>query len=174
MGKERRFHPEAIGVVDILQVLEGGAYVGFIFGAIFAVLELRTMSKDRKTELLMRTSEFCCTLEWEEAAAKFMKARFQTPEEAEEQVSLPVLMMIADYCEGIGTLAQRGLVPKDVVLDMLPIEYVWDKIKVWAQAPSDIDDPNRGKYGPTYPSFEWLASEDRKRRVAREQKVKGV
>jgi hypothetical protein len=29
---------EAIGVADLLQVLEGGAYVGFIAGAIFAVI----------------------------------------------------------------------------------------------------------------------------------------
>ena len=161
-------------MVDILLVLEGAAYVGFIFGAIFAVLELRTMSKDRKTDLLMRASEFTCTLEWQGAAAKFMKARFQTPEEAEEQVSLPGLLIIADYCEGIATLARRGLVPKDVVIDIIPIEYCWDKIKVWARAPSDIDDPNRNRYGLAYPDFEWLAGEDRKRRVAREQKAKGV
>jgi len=159
--------------VDFLQVLEGAAYVGFIFGAIFAVLELRTMSKDRKTELIMRTNEFMCTREWTEATAKFMKARFQTPEEAEKQCSLPILLMIADYCEGIGTLAQRGLVPKDVVIDILPIEYVWDKIKVWARAPADLDDPMREKYGSPYPSFEWLANEDRKRRLATEQKSKG-
>lgn len=161
-------------MVELLQVLEGLAYVGFIAGAIFAVLELRTMSKDRKTELVMRASEFMCTLEWEQAAAKFMKARFQTPEEAEEQVSLPVLLMVADYCEGIGTLAQRGFVPKDVVLDLLPVEYVWNKIKVWVKAPSDIDDPDRDKFGPTYPCFEWLAGEDRKRRLAQEQKAKAA
>ncbi len=155
-------------------MLEGLAYVGFIAGAIFAVLELRTMSKDRKTELVMRVSEFMCTLEFEQAAAKFMKARFKTPEEAEEQVSLPVLMMIADYCEGIGNLAQRGLVPKDVVFDLFPIEYVWSKLKVWAKASSDIDDPDRDKYGTAYPSFEWLAGEDRKRRLAQEQKAKAT
>ena len=153
-------------MVDILQVLEGLAYAGFIAGAIFAVVELRTISRDRKTELLMRSAEFGCTLEFETASAKLIKARFKTPEEAEEQLSLPVLLMLCDYCETIGTLAQRKLVPKNVALDIYPFEYIWDKVKVWADASSDIDDPERDKYGSTYPSFRWLAGEARKRRLA--------
>ena len=160
-----------MAMVDASLVLNAIMAVSIAAGAFFAVLELRTMAKNRRTELLMRANEFCCSREWAEAAAKFIKARFQTPEEAEEQVTLPALIMIGDYCEGIATLAERGLVPKDVVTDMLPIEYTWDKIKVWARA---IDDPKRPKYGLVYPSFEWLANEARKTRLAADQKAKGV
>jgi hypothetical protein len=175
IGEERRCPPEAIGVVDLLQVLEGAAYVGFIAGAIFAVIELRTLTKDRKTELLMRVTEFSGTLEFETAGAKFMRASFRTPEEAEEQCSLPVLMMIADFNENLGILAQRGLVSKDVVLDTFNFEYVWDKIKVWARPPlSEPARPNVDNYRPSYPAFEWLAGEYKKKRLAAEQKAKGV
>ncbi len=175
IGEEWQCHPEANGVVDILQVLEGATYAAFIVGAIVAVYELRTMTRDRKTEILMRATEFTSTLEFETAGAKFMRARFRTPEEAEEQCSVPVLMMIADYNENLGVLVQRGLVPKDVVMDILNFEYVWDKIKVWARAPlSESADPNVDNYRPSYPAFEWLAAEQKKRRVAVEQKEKGV
>ena len=57
-------------MVDILQVLEGAAYVGFIAGAIFAVMELRTLSKDRKTELTMRMNEHWASKDFEEAFIK--------------------------------------------------------------------------------------------------------
>jgi hypothetical protein len=42
-GEERRFRLGTIGVVDLLQYLEGTMCVGFTADATFAVLELRTM-----------------------------------------------------------------------------------------------------------------------------------
>ncbi len=160
-------------MVDILQVLEGAAYVGFIAGAIFAVLELRTMSRDRRTELSLRMTEYMCSREFEEATAIFMKAKFKTAQEAEEQCSLAVLLMVADYCESIGYMARKKLVPMDIILETIPIEYCWDKIKIWAHDDESAD-PARANYGAAYQSFEWLANEDRKRRQAEEQKAKGV
>ena len=42
-----------IVVVDVLQVLEGLAHVGFIAGAIFAVLELRGISRERRANTVV-------------------------------------------------------------------------------------------------------------------------
>jgi len=169
---ERRCHSEAIGVVEVLQVLEGLAYVGFIAGAIFAVIELRTMTKNRKTELLIRIAEFSCTPEFEEVGARFVKANFKTPEEAEEQLSLPSLMMLADYNDFLGTLAKNKLVPKDTILDTFDFEYAWEKIKVWTRPPN-AGDPNGERHGPSYPYFEWLAGEARERRLQRSKDGQG-
>lgn len=164
IGKGGRFSPEEIGVVDLLQVLEGLAYVGFIAGAMFAVIELRTMSRDRKTEIVLRTAEFWCTHEFEEASAKFVKAKFKTPGEAEEQITLPSLMMMADYFDLVGFMVKRNLVPKNLVLDIMPCDYVWDKMKPWALG-DDINDPRIREYTQaSYRYFEWLAEEKRRRR----------
>jgi len=153
-------------VVDILQVLEGATYVGFVASAIFAVLELRSMARDRRTELALRMTEYWCSLEFQEAAAKFLKARFTSAKEAEEQCSLPALLMAAGFFEKIGYMARKKLVPMDMVLETMPVEYCWEKTKIWA-LDKELDDPERARYPrATYPNFEWLAKEDRKKRLA--------
>lgn len=160
-------------MVEILQVLEGLAYLGFIAGAIFAVMELRTMSRDRQTELLTRVAEYTCSREMEEMGAKFMRANFRTPEEAEEQLTLAELMMAADYNDYLGLLAKKRLVPLDAVIDMFNFEYIWDKLRVWARTPYTVDS-RKEEYKPLYPNLEWIAGEQRKRRLAMEQKAKGA
>ena len=57
IGEERRFWHGGTAMVDLMHVLEGLAYVGFIAGAFFAVVELRTMSRDRKIESKLRETE---------------------------------------------------------------------------------------------------------------------
>jgi hypothetical protein len=163
---------EEIGVTEILQVLETLVYVELILGVILALNELRTMSRDRKSELAMRMTEYWCTLEFQESAAKFLKARFTTPEEAEEQLSLGSLMLGASFFERLGYMVRKKLVPIDIVIETMPVEYTWEKIKPWARG-EEIDDPERSKYPrATYPNYEWLANEDRKHRLAAEQKAR--
>jgi hypothetical protein len=161
-----------MAMVDATFVMDAIVAVSIAAGAAFAVLELRSMSKDRKTELLMRIAEFTCRLEFEEAGARFVKANFQTPEEAEEQLSLPVLMMLADYNDFLGTLAKNELVPKDAILDTFDFEYAWEKIKVWARSPNAADQDGERR-GPSYPYFEWLAGEARERRLQRNKDGQG-
>ena len=48
-------------MVDILQVLEGATYAAFILGATVAVIELRSMRKDRELEFYMRMNEYWCS-----------------------------------------------------------------------------------------------------------------
>lgn len=40
-------------MVDLIQVLEGAAYVGFILGAVFAVLELRGIGRERRVSIVV-------------------------------------------------------------------------------------------------------------------------
>jgi len=133
LREESNSAPGGIVVVDLMQVLEGLAYVGFIAGAIFAVLELRGFRQDRSTELVMRMNEFMCSRDFAEMTARFMKARFKTAKEAEEQLSMADLLMAADYFEGVGYLAKRRLIPTKIIVDTLPSDYAWDKIKPWAE-----------------------------------------
>jgi hypothetical protein len=158
-------------MADILQVLEALVYVELLLGVILGLNELRTMSRDRKAELALRMTEMWCTQEFQENGAKLLKANFKTAEEAEDQCSLPSLLVGASFFERLGYMARKKLVPKDVILETMPVEYCWDKMKPWAMGP-EIDDPERRMYPrATYPNFEWLANEDRKHRLAEERKA---
>ena len=118
-------------MVDILLVLEGAAYVGFIAGAIFAVMELRTMSKDRKTEFVMRMNEYWASKDFEEAFIKVRELDSKDPRLMEEKCTKQSLWMVVDYVDGIGTLVEDGLLDKKYLLNMVAWELLWDRLEPW-------------------------------------------
>ena len=118
-------------MVDILQVLEGLAYIGFIGGAIFAVLELRTMSKASQTELILRVSEFWSSKDFEEAFVKVRELESKDPKQIEEKCTKQSLFMVVDYIDGIADLARLNLLNRDVVLDMIAYDLIWDRMEPW-------------------------------------------
>jgi hypothetical protein len=156
-------------VVDILQVLEGLAYVGFIAGAIFAVYELRSASKDRKTDMMMRFNEWWCRPEWAEPLAKLWKTDFKNEEEAEKQMPEWWLLMIADYFDGVAALAKWKLFDRKFLQDNFAFELSWNKLKPWA-----VPFRERQNNPRRFAEFEWMANRERTMRLAAEQKGKGV
>jgi len=157
---ERRCRPEAIGVVDMLQVLEGAAYVGFIAGAIFAVMELRDMSRDRKLELMQRMNDVWCTPTFEEATIKLMRSDFKTLQEAEEKIPVVMLKLVADYFDHAASLARYGFIDKKLMADVLAYETCYDKMKPWIDGWEELVGYGR------YEDFRWMANEERERRLA--------
>ena len=149
-------------MVDILQVLEGAAYVGFIAGAIFAVLELRPMSRDRRTEMMLRSAEFFCAREFEEATVNGVKANFEPGKCSDVDMK-----MIADYWDYLGAMVRMKLVDYRTATQILNFEGVWEWMKPWI----DTWEERVGK--GRFEDFEWMASEQRRRRLAVEQKGKG-
>ena len=164
IGEERRFQPEEIGVVDMLQVLEGLAYVGFIAGAIFAVWELRTMSRDRQTEFILRVNEFWSTKDFQDAYAKVQQLNSQDPKEIEEICTRQSLNIVAGYLDGVGDLARRKLLKKDLVLDVAAWDILWNRLLPWIDS-----ERNRSGNVLAFYGFEYVADESRKWRVAWEQ-----
>jgi hypothetical protein len=165
IGEERRCRLEAIGVVDILQVLEGLAYVGFIAGAIFAVIELRTMSRDRKTELLVNMAEHWSSREFVEALSHYAEADFQSAEKAEKTCPRISLFMMSEYFDSMATLARKKAVSFDLMYQLLDFEGVWERMKPWCLHMRDKTNPSE------FVDFEWMANECRKKRLAAEKKA---
>ena len=147
-------------MVDILLVLEGAAYVGFIAGAIFAVLEVRSISKDRKLELIMRLSEKWNSREFTEAMVNWVQADFQSAETAEKTCPKADLVMIVEYFNWVASLARSKLVSEDFVSNEFDFEFVWTRTNPWSHhwreqtAPGQLDD------------FEWMAKKQRMERQA--------
>ena len=117
-------------MVDILQVLEGAAYVGFIAGAIFAVMELRSLSKDRRTELIMRMNEHWSSKDFEEAWIKIRELDSKNPSEMEEKCSRLSLWMVVNYFDGIGNLARENLLDREFVLGQVNWVFMWETRRV--------------------------------------------
>ena len=159
--EERRCTPEEIGVVDILPYLEGAAYVGFIAGATFAVLELRTMSRDRKIELMLRQTEFFCSRDFEEATVNAVKGNFEPG-----KISDVDMKMLADYWDSMAEMMRMKLVSSDVV--NLNYESVWEWMRPWLATWEERVGEGR------FENFEWMAHQQCKERLAAEQKAKAA
>ena len=150
-------------MVDILLVLEGAAYVGFIAGAIFAVLELRGIARDRRTHLVVDVFTRTSDPGFAGAVIKIMGAEFKDAKEAKEMCTEDSLMMVGHYFEGLGLLLARGLVDEDLLLEVWPYDQVFDKMKPYT---AEI----RKKYTPdAWEWFEYLANEERKYVLRRDE-----
>jgi len=130
-----------------------------------AIYELRVAAKDRRTAMVMRIAEFWCSPQWEDAAARLTKADFKTAQEAEDQLSLPVILMIADYLDYVALLARAKLVSKKTILNLGIFEYAWDKLKPWtSEQLYDWQEPEKYGWWEWYSNLKWAAEESRKMR----------
>ena len=131
IGEERRFQPEEIVVVNILHVLEGAAYVGFIAGAFFTVVELRGVARDRRTQVVVDIMRHIGTVEFQEQLEKIEKTRFSSGEEARERCGYVPLGVVSHINEQVGLLLRMKLVDASLVHESIGIADAWDKMKPW-------------------------------------------
>lgn len=120
--------------MDILQVLEGLAYVGFIAGAIFAVMELRDIKKDRRIDLWLRLNQDSLNRDLMNAQSKLSKAKGTTPQELEDEVGYDELCLLMDYHEGLLNLVDQRLIEPEEFLEMSPYDKAWPKVRPWVLA----------------------------------------
>lgn len=100
-------------------------------GIVFASIQLRGLTRDRRTHLVLDLLSRVGTLEFSEQMSKIMNAEFKDAREAEEKCSFVALSMVARYYEGVGLLVRRGLVDADLVFESLPLDLMWDKMRPW-------------------------------------------
>lgn len=138
-----------------MQVLEGLAYVGFIAGAIFAVIELRSMRKDRETDFLMRINDYWSSRDFEEALVKLRELpEFDDPHEIEDRCGKLALYTYIDYVEGIAQLAENKSLDLRFVLTVGDWSGMWVKVEPWIRLMRENGQPAFAQ------SFEWLVAED--------------
>jgi len=145
-------------MVDLMQVLEGLAYVGFIAGAIFAVMELRSMRNDRELDFHLRMNEYWCSRDFEEAAIKVreLPPEVENPREIESKCGALALWTYIDYLDGIGGLAENKLLKKEFVLNLAEWAGLWVKLEPW------ITEKRQSGFPILAGSFQWIVEEDQK------------
>jgi hypothetical protein len=121
-------------VVDILPYLEGLAYVGFIAGAIFAVMELRDIKRDRQIGLMTRLMEHGATREFQEPMGKIWRTKATDAQELEKEISSTNLYMVGEYWSVTAFLATSGLVKRKDLLKYMDYESLWGRMGPWITA----------------------------------------
>jgi hypothetical protein len=148
--------PESLGMamVEAMGVLEAAAYMSFILAAVFAVWQLRMMTKDRRTQIVVDVFTRSSDPRFVDAVMRILDSEFKDAKEAEEKCYRDNLIMVGHYFEGLGLLLARKLVDRDLILEVWPYDAVWEKMKPWT-----ID--LREKYGnESFEWFEYLASQE--------------
>ncbi len=124
-------------MLDIPSISAIVAAVGVLIGVVLAVLELRNLVKQRKSDLLMRLHLAFSTKETSEAVLKYMSVEYKDYDDFVEKYGLPfaegpvqtVFVMIGNFFEGIGVLLKRKLVDIDLVIELFAVEMFWLKWK---------------------------------------------
>ena len=138
-------------MVDLLQVLEGAAYVGFIAGAIFAVLELRGIGRDRRVGMVVDMYSSFVETDMAEAYSKVITGTYGSAEDIEQKCSHSSLAKIAGFFEGVGYISRKKFVDPSVVMDFLPVVAVWNKMQPWVMYDRERTSPTQ------WVEFEYLA-----------------
>jgi hypothetical protein len=124
-------------MLDIPSISAIVAAAGVLIGVILALLELRNLVKQRKSDLLMRLHLAFSTKETSEAVLKYMSVEYKNYDDFVEKYGLPfaegpvqtVFVMVGNFFEGIGVLLKRKLVEIDLVTELFAVEMFWLKWK---------------------------------------------
>ena len=121
-------------MVDASLVLDAIVAVSIAAGALFAIIELRDMKKDRRLGLLMQVCLHCTTKEFEDAFNKVWRADASDAKGLERQVSPVNLYLMSDFFMSIAHLGQEGLMDAKTLTSFFAFSYVWQKVKPWIVA----------------------------------------
>ena len=124
-------------MLDIPSISGIIAVVGVMVGVAFTVLELRNLVKQRQTDLVWRLYSDANSKQHHDAWIKIMNSKFENYDDLVEKhgqlfSGKPIpdaFLIVANFYEGVGVLLHRKLVDIDMIVDLLPTEMTWEKVK---------------------------------------------
>lgn len=102
-------------------------------GALFTVMELRGMSRDRKTHLVLDVFNHVTTTDYMGHWAKIRDTEFKDGKDAEDRCSLASIALIACYTDAVALLIRRKLVDPELIFDLIDFDLVWKRLGPWVQ-----------------------------------------
>ncbi len=153
-------------MLDVPSISAIVAVVGVVVGVVFALLELRNITKTRQMELIMRLYSTFIAKEFQDAYETFWTADFENYSEVVSKGHLIRLRTIGGFFEGIGVLLYRKLVDIRLVDDLFreSIKVMWEKARApLCDARQRFNIPSYGRY------FEYLYNELQKREQGLQQ-----
>jgi hypothetical protein len=141
-----------MAMVDASLIFDAVVAVSIAAGALFAVLELRGIAKDRRAHTVMELYTSFISSDMTEAYTRVMTGESQNPGDMEKRCSYASLARIAGFYEGVGYLCRKQLVDPKVVMDLLPIVVIWQRMRPWLLF-------DRARTAPTqWMEFEYLGT----------------
>ena len=154
-------------MVDIQTVSIAIASAGVFAAAVYYMFQIRHQTRMRKTDLVIRLSSFVDSREVAEALTTILSSDFKDVDELRGKVSVPTLVIIANFYHRVGVLLEEGLVDADLVGRILYTKGIWEKMEPWIiYIRQRLGSPHM------FGSFEYLYCEIKKReQKSQEQKV---
>ena len=121
-------------MIDASLVLNAVVAVSIAAGVFFAIAELRDMRRDRRIQVLHQVTDHIGTMEFINPYLGIMRSNTTDAKELEKQVSNTELHMIANYFEGLATLATEGDFEKRALIVFFPYYLSWKKMGQWIAA----------------------------------------
>ena len=150
-------------MADLSSIPATIAAAGVIVGFVFTYLQLRNLTKTRRTELRWRILQSTNSKEFLEAGMRIMDMEFKDQKDFEEKYGdLRVEMtLVLNLFDGIGELLRRGLTDYETVSSM-PVVVIWEKLMPFVEgARRAYDDPS------WWANFEYFYNEAKKRQLKR-------
>ena len=155
-------------MVDASLLLDVVVAVSIALGALFAIAELRDLSKDRKTQLVMSVWSTFMSSDFAEAHTRIDESEFKDLKDIMEKCSRADLLKVSYVYEGLGLLVEKRLVDPKMVLEMSYSRIIWAKLKPWMDEERRIIGSLAGEH------FEYLANLDTQYKKQRYAELKGV
>jgi len=142
-------------MVDASLVLDAIVAVSIAAGAIFAVWELRGMSRARRTELVAQIMQYVNNPEFMDTYIRVWRTNIKDAKDAEQACSAGELVALTSFFETLGfSVWNKDVDAKPVLILLGPMTMnMWDKLGPWTSE-------RRKDFSPTVLTyFEWLANE---------------
>lgn len=152
---------------DVTSISTIVAAAGVLIGVVLTVQELRHLVKQRQTDLIVKLSNDVSTnKEFVKAVVDILQAQFNDYDDFVKKYGEPIskndvapsFIMLSSFYEQIGVLLKKGLIDIDVIIDLFPVEPIWEKLKPL------IEHMRKKYHSPRYYEwFEYLHNEMKKR-----------
>ncbi len=153
-------------MIDIPSISAVVAATGVIVGVVFAVLELRNATKQRRTELLMSVYSRFGSAEFANALERIRTSEYKDYHEYVEKYGVAELYQVGSVFEGLGYLLHGKLIDKDLTSLFSSSESLitWEKIKPMVEdARKQLSQRKAGEYIPMLVWWEYFYNEVKKK-----------
>ncbi len=118
-------------MIDIPTIASIVTTISIVIGVVFTILEIRHLTKTRKTEVIMRIYDRFGTRDVVEAINRVGNAKFENITDYNKKYGFTDVTMIAELFEGIGVLLEQSLIDIKMVDKLFgpTLNLLWGRMK---------------------------------------------
>jgi len=153
-------------MLDVSSISAVVTVFSVMVGVVFAIVELRNISRAQQMELIMNIFSRFANREFIIAWEKLRTRESKGYEEYMKKYGWVEVTQVSAMFEGLGVLVNRRFVDIDLVRELLSesTKMTWEKVKPMVEdARKQLPQRKPGEYIPVYQMWEYLYNEMQKR-----------